>query len=85
MAGSYHRLLKLATNKDHSVVPCLVDIGIAQRRFTISEVDALDEVHRDVNHLKHRPRGLLSGRRVSDPELAVRAANQAIVLFEKVA
>jgi hypothetical protein len=83
LAGAYHRLLKLVTGSDHSVVPCLVDIGIAQGRFTSGDVDALNEVHKDVNDLKHSPVGLLRRRRVADIKKALRAAQQALELFER--
>ena len=82
LAGSYHRLLKVVTNKDHAVVPCLVDIGVAQGRFTAADVDALDQVHRDVNDLKHRREGVLKRRRVG-LSTAVRAAEQAVALLTK--
>ena len=85
LAGSYHRLLKLVTNKNHAVVPCLVDLGVAQGRFTNADVEALDQVHRDVNDLKHRDEGLLKRRRVPDPSIGIRAAEQAVELFKKIA
>lgn len=75
----YHRILKIVTGKKNGYVPDLRPA--AQKLHPAWQSGKLDLVHKQVNDLKHKPRGVHDTRIVKYAD-AVAAAGELLDLVE---
>lgn len=82
IAATYHRGLKVASGKetDHKITLWEL-LKIIHRAFPGWNHEKLDDIHNEVNDLKHSAEGLFRARRV-DWEQAGTAVEQLLELFE---
>jgi hypothetical protein len=78
-AAVYHRILKIVVGKQKAYVPELLRDG--RKRYPHWTSAKLDEVHNQVNDLKHTPRGVHDKRTVTYED-AVAAIGELLDLIE---